>query len=347
MYGHVVASDMFAEAYVMPLKAVLQEIETQFGADSICIPTMAEVRKWSRDRTKDFARFPIPRTTDRAVSAAYQRHNAQPSSHALVSSILDDSTTGLHIENNVNFNTTGTSHIGPDLPKKYISDSLETGLNRLPRKPVVGMPKSKSESLRSPAAGIAARLGSQAINQSRPQYSPKPLPESGLNDIAPPHPGSPSNSNYGDKDGVPIICSNWKPPILYHKYEDYEDPPLCNDCGRHLAAHGRNHSVSLKTDVIVKRNYEIEGQLLLGSGGNIVGSQIYDNVFFDSFAEVPATDSGYTSLNQSPDLGCTRHVSGRKESVECQAPNFIRAKEHTFSPSFEVSCNKLVKSSLT
>ena len=39
VYGHVVASDMFGEVYVVPLKAVLQDIEEQFtGINfSVCI----------------------------------------------------------------------------------------------------------------------------------------------------------------------------------------------------------------------------------------------------------------------------------------------------------------------
>lgn len=38
MFGHVVASDVFGEAYVIPIGATLESIETQLGAVDVFVP---------------------------------------------------------------------------------------------------------------------------------------------------------------------------------------------------------------------------------------------------------------------------------------------------------------------
>ncbi|KAK4691825.1 hypothetical protein P7C71_g5263, partial [Lecanoromycetidae sp. Uapishka_2] len=57
VYGHVVASDMFTNVYVVPLKAVLQDIEEQFGAESVSIPSLAEVRNLFDNRNESHVVF--------------------------------------------------------------------------------------------------------------------------------------------------------------------------------------------------------------------------------------------------------------------------------------------------
>ncbi|KAI4209118.1 MAG: hypothetical protein LQ351_007924 [Letrouitia transgressa] len=46
VYGHVVASDVFGEVYVAPLKETLKQIEEVLGADSVSLPTRSEVAAW-------------------------------------------------------------------------------------------------------------------------------------------------------------------------------------------------------------------------------------------------------------------------------------------------------------
>lgn len=43
---------MFGEAYVIPLKATLQDIEDHFMAESVCLPTTDEVRGWVKGRNR-------------------------------------------------------------------------------------------------------------------------------------------------------------------------------------------------------------------------------------------------------------------------------------------------------
>ena len=40
MFGHVVASDVFGEAYVIPIDATLKSIKIQLGASAVYLPTL-------------------------------------------------------------------------------------------------------------------------------------------------------------------------------------------------------------------------------------------------------------------------------------------------------------------
>jgi hypothetical protein len=42
VYGHVVATDTFREAYVVPLLAIFADIKEQLGAESVCLPTAVD-----------------------------------------------------------------------------------------------------------------------------------------------------------------------------------------------------------------------------------------------------------------------------------------------------------------
>ena len=46
VYGHVVAVDLFGEAYVVPLEATFRDMETQLAAKSVGLPDKKEIRKW-------------------------------------------------------------------------------------------------------------------------------------------------------------------------------------------------------------------------------------------------------------------------------------------------------------
>ena len=46
VYGHVVASDIFGEVYVTPIKETLKQVEEVLGADSVSLPTRSEVAAW-------------------------------------------------------------------------------------------------------------------------------------------------------------------------------------------------------------------------------------------------------------------------------------------------------------
>lgn len=46
VYGHVIASDIFGEVYVAPLKKTLKQVEEILEADSVSLPTRSEVAAW-------------------------------------------------------------------------------------------------------------------------------------------------------------------------------------------------------------------------------------------------------------------------------------------------------------
>ncbi|KAF2116550.1 hypothetical protein BDV96DRAFT_644979 [Lophiotrema nucula] len=93
------------------------------------------------------------------------------------------------------------------------------------------------------------------INQmhGRPQSSPNSPPESGFNSAAPSRPQSP-NGTKGDQNGVPTTCTNCFTQTTPLWRRNPEGHPLCNACGLFLKLHGVVRPLSLKTDVIKKRN---------------------------------------------------------------------------------------------
>lgn len=110
----------------------------------------------------------------------------------------------------------------------------------------------------------AAGLAHQAMQQ-RPQSSPNSPPESGFSSAAPSRPASPGGSKSGDQNGVPTTCTNCFTQTTPLWRRNPEGHPLCNACGLFLKLHGVVRPLSLKTDVIKKRNR--------GSGNSVpVGS---------------------------------------------------------------------------
>lgn len=100
----------------------------------------------------------------------------------------------------------------------------------------------------------AVHLGQVAAMHARPQSSPNSPPESGFSSVAPSRPGSPSGSKSGDNNGVPTTCTNCFTQTTPLWRRNPEGHPLCNACGLFLKLHGVVRPLSLKTDVIKKRN---------------------------------------------------------------------------------------------
>lgn len=85
----------------------------------------------------------------------------------------------------------------------------------------------------------------------RPQSSPNSPPESNLSSAAPSRPGSP---RLGGDSSVPTTCTNCFTTTTPLWRRNPEGHPLCNACGLFLKLHGVVRPLSLKTDVIKKRN---------------------------------------------------------------------------------------------
>jgi len=111
----------------------------------------------------------------------------------------------------------------------------------------------------------AVYLGQQAAMQSRPQSSPNSPPESGFSSVAPSRPGSPGVSKAGENNGVPTTCTNCFTQTTPLWRRNPEGHPLCNACGLFLKLHGVVRPLSLKTDIIKKRNRGSGNQLPIGA----------------------------------------------------------------------------------
>jgi hypothetical protein len=79
VYGHVVASDAFGEAYVVPLRDTIQDIHTRLNSRTVRLPTAAEILKWS-------AGLELPQPADSGYSSMTTSplHSAPSSPHHAV-----------------------------------------------------------------------------------------------------------------------------------------------------------------------------------------------------------------------------------------------------------------------
>ena len=107
-------------------------------------------------------------------------------------------------------------------------------------------------------------LGQHALH-GHPQSSPNTPPISGFSSTAPSRPSSPDDSKNGDNDGVPTTCTNCFTQTTPLWRRNPEGHPLCNACGLFLKLHGVVRPLSLKTDIIKKRNRGSGHQLPVGS----------------------------------------------------------------------------------
>lgn len=82
---------------------------------------------------------------------------------------------------------------------------------------------------------------------------PSSPPESGFTSQTPSRPNSPGGSKQGD-GGAPTQCTNCCTRTTPLWRRNPEGQPLCNACGLFLKLHGVVRPLSLKTDVIKKRN---------------------------------------------------------------------------------------------
>ena len=111
----------------------------------------------------------------------------------------------------------------------------------------------------------AAGSYAMASMQARLQSSPNSPPESGFSSVAPSRPGSPGGSKAGDNNGVPMTCTNCFTQTTPLWRRNPEGHPLCNACGLFLKLYGWVRPLSLKTDVIKKRNRGSGNQLPFGA----------------------------------------------------------------------------------
>jgi hypothetical protein len=52
VYGHVVACDIFGDAFVIPLSVTFQHMKAQLAAESVCLPTGADIHNWLQEHAE-------------------------------------------------------------------------------------------------------------------------------------------------------------------------------------------------------------------------------------------------------------------------------------------------------
>ncbi len=127
-----------------------------------------------------------------------------------------------------------------------------------------GTESRKQKIPRTASTPNAVQLGHQAV-LNRAQSSPNSPPESGFSSVAPSRPGSPGESKQGDTNGIPITCTNCFTQTTPLWRRNPDGHPLCNACGLFLKLHGVVRPLSLKTDVIKKRNRNSGNQIPIGA----------------------------------------------------------------------------------
>lgn len=119
--------------------------------------------------------------------------------------------------------------------------------------------------------------------------TPTSPPESGFNSTAPSRPGSPgpkSGGSVAGENGVPTTCTNCFTQTTPLWRRNPEGQPLCNACGLFLKLHGVVRPLSLKTDVIKKRNRGSGSTVPIGHGSGRASKKSSRK---NSLAQTPVT----------------------------------------------------------
>jgi GATA-binding protein, other eukaryote len=131
----------------------------------------------------------------------------------------------------------------------------------------------------TPNTALMGQRGGIFEQMSNPNSPPDPSNMSGFSSVVPSRPSSPGGSKHGSstnlagaaaqgENGVPTTCTNCFTQTTPLWRRNPEGHPLCNACGLFLKLHGVVRPLSLKTDVIKKRNRGSGASLpVSGSGG--------------------------------------------------------------------------------
>ena len=140
--------------------------------------------------------------------------------------------------------------------------------------------------------------------QSRPDSLPNSPARTGVHSTIPSRPESPGESKQGEQGGQPTTCTNCYTRTTPLWRRNPEGQPLCNACGLFLKLHGVVRPLSLKTDVIKKRNR--------GSGATApVGSRSKTKSRKNSMAQpTPATIASNRAAAESQSPASTSGSAG-------------------------------------
>ena len=121
----------------------------------------------------------------------------------------------------------------------------------------------------------------------RTQSSPSSPNESGFGSAMPSRPGSPR-----DDGNAPTTCTNCFTQTTPLWRRNPEGHPLCNACGLFLKLHGVVRPLSLKTDVIKKRNRGSGNTGPIGGGRSKKGASRKNSVAQTPAAQTPVSVKG-------------------------------------------------------
>ena len=128
------------------------------------------------------------------------------------------------------------------------------------------------------AVMMGIQNGFDPMSLSNPSSPHDPGNMSGFSSVAPSRPTSPGGSKHGSstnlagaagaqgENGVPTTCTNCFTQTTPLWRRNPEGHPLCNACGLFLKLHGVVRPLSLKTDVIKKRNRGSGASIPVASG---------------------------------------------------------------------------------
>ncbi|KAL8896402.1 MAG: hypothetical protein Q9192_003112 [Flavoplaca navasiana] len=167
----------------------------------------------------------------------------------------------------------------------------------------------------------AVNLAQQQELQNRTLSSPNSPPASGLSSVAPSRPSSPGGNRNEDNNGVPTTCTNCFTQTTPLWRRNPEGHPLCNACGLFLKLHGVVRPLSLKTDIIKKRNRGTGSQLPVGAAATRSKKSSRKN----SVHQVPATTPVLSKPSGPRDSASpsSNHGSGNGSSTAGSTPTAL------------------------
>lgn len=187
-----------------------------------------------------------------------------------------------------------------------VSDSRRNGNDR--RQKIPRTSSTPNTALMGQHNGVYDR-SSQSTSNSPPDLSGS---ISGFSSVAPSRPASPSNKGSstnlaglaGADNGIPTTCTNCFTQTTPLWRRNPEGHPLCNACGLFLKLHGVVRPLSLKTDVIKKRNRG-SGTTLPVSGGGASTRAAKKSGATSSTTSITTTPGTTTRKNSTAALSIT------------------------------------------
>lgn len=166
--------------------------------------------------------------------------------------------------------------------------------------------------------GKIARTSSQSSvpqlslsSMNRSQSSPNTPPETGFSSTEPSRPTSPDGKNQGiggasaaNGNGMPTTCTNCFTQTTPLWRRNPDGHPLCNACGLFLKLHGVVRPLSLKTDVIKKRNRGSGSSVPVGGASTRASKKGgRKNSLVQSQVTTPASQTKSAPGSESPPSG--------------------------------------------